>query len=361
MKKFFLLLSFLPLLSQAQKKATVSKKAVIPVAQKLASGTYRISGTVTGYPEGTVVDLLNGYNGTPEATTNINNGKFFFTGKTANPDLKILTFGKQPPYLTFFLDNSDISIKGSKEIIEKAVVSGSLANNEFIAFNNVLEPYQQLFTSEPGGDSNLIKKGKEALQTYISKYSKSYVSPLAIVRYYQLSADADQLEQMFLAMSPALQSTPLGQYSQQQITEAKRNPVGKPLADFSQADTAGNALTLSSLKGKYVLIDFWASWCGPCRQENPNVVDAFQKYKGKNFTILGVSLDKTRKAWIDAIAMDQLTWPHVSDLQGWQNAVAQQYQIFSIPQNFLIDPMGIIVAKNLRGPALHQKLASLLK
>ena len=150
-------------------------------------------------------------------------------------------------------------------------------------------------------------------------------------------------------------------YLAQQITDSKRNAVGTVLDDFTQTDTAGKPVSLSSFRGKYVLVDFWASWCRPCRQENPNVLANYQKFKDKNFTVFGVSLDKSKPAWLEAISQDGLVWNHVSDLQGWSNAVALQFQIQSIPQNFLIGPDGKIIAKNLRGPALDYKLEELLK
>jgi peroxiredoxin len=208
----------------------------------------------------------------------------------------------------------------------------------------------------------LVKKYNDQIATLVVENSPS----LAVINLLQQNIlDKDDYYSTYVQVAEKLKKE-WPDYSQADnfvsyVDKMKLLAIGQPAPEISLPNPEGKIVPLSSMKGKYVLVDFWAKWCGPCRMENPNVVNAFQKYKDKGFTVYGVSLDRNREDWMQAIQQDKLTWTHVSDLKYWQSEAAKTYNITAIPFSLLLDPNGVIIDKNLRGAELHQKLEEIFK
>jgi peroxiredoxin len=346
------------------------------LAQNKPSQTFTIKGSIKGLTAGTDVGLYaDDVNSEPIASAKATANGFELKGSLTEPYIHILTYGDKTQRLAIFLDNSRVTVTGLVEALSKAEVKGSPSHDDFTVFNNEFSPLferlrtvvQDLNARKPDPDGALRKEYEGLVSTiqtktdqFVAARPNSYVSPFVAMVATQLNPPTTLTEQRYNRMSPEVQKGYFGTMLAKNIADAKVGGIGSVAAEFVQNDTSGNPISLSSFRGKYVLIDFWASWCRPCRMENPNVVKAYEDFKGKNFTVLGVSLDRSKDAWIKAIADDKLTWTHVSDLKFWSNAVAVQYKVESIPQNFLVDPEGKIIAKNLRGEELHRKLKELL-
>ena len=358
MRSTFFLLLLLPVLGFSQvKKITKSQSKI----QTSAFDGFVITGDITGFADGTTVSFLNEQTGVPDQVAVVAKGKFLIKGKMDQPGFKGLIFNNAQPLVPLFLDNSNIKITGNKEALDKLAITGSPSQDQFKTYTDAIKPYEKSLLPDAAYDPAALNKIASISEDFVKKFPQSYVSPLALIRLYQATQNGTKTEELYKLISAQIQFSPLGNYVNQLITESKINPIGSVVSDFSQADTAGTPINISAFRGKYVLVDFWASWCRPCRQENPNVVAAYSKYKNKNFTILGVSLDQNKKNWLDAIKMDGLEWSHVSDLKGWSNQVAAIFKVTSIPQNLLLDPEGRIIAKNLRGAVLESRLDALLK
>ena len=362
MKYLIILLIFLPALCICQVRHAGNAKIKIKAKPVEAPfDGYIITGNIKGFPDGTPVSFLNEQTGVPEQQGVIKSNKFEIKGKMEQPGVKSLVIANGPPAITIFLDNSRVKILGDKTSLEKAIITGSPSHDLFSGYVNAIRPYEKIFQPDAELDSNSIRKVMQISEAFVRKNPTSFVTPLAVIRLYQATEDGVKAEQLYNLMPDAVKNSPWGAYANSQIQESKINPLGSLVSDFAEPDTSGIPVNISSYRGKYVLVDFWASWCRPCRQENPNLVAAYNKYKGKNFTVLGISLDQAKPAWIDAIKMDNLNWKHISDLKGWGNAVAGMFHISSIPQNLLLDPSGRIIGKNLRGSKLDRKLEIVLR
>lgn len=355
------------------------------------SKNFTVTGEVKNAPATVVyLEQISFDNMPPQVLDSItlNQGKFSLKGKAAEESLLQLRFPQIENGPLFFVinDKSDITIAGDWNDIRKLSYKGSPASERLRVFVDSLSATQQKLGNMQYELQNVIQGDSlrnlqqtamtnmvTAFKTYVKKVAMEDKSPMVSMFATSIGAgtDAAENEAMYNNLLKRFPKhtgiqTVVKQY-RESVASAPQAPkqntpaIGTMAPDITMPDVNGNNFSLSSLKGKYVLVDFWASWCGPCRGENPNLVAAYNKYKNKNFTILGVSLDKTKDAWLEAIKKDGLTWTHISDLKFWDSEAVGLYGFNGIPYNVLLDPTGKIIADNLRGSDLERKLEEVLQ
>ncbi|MCK4852888.1 MAG: AhpC/TSA family protein [Bacteroidales bacterium] len=341
---------------------------------------YQISGTIDGLTAGDVVLLEQRIDKEYVQIDSVTSpdGTFEFLGSVEIPDVYYVTVPGKRGKAMIFLENNLISFTAHADTLFRPVVDGSTVHDEYDDFQEsnkdiytkAREFYPQYSEAEKAGDDEAVKALKEEINAiyeearefqlqYLEDNPASFIAPF-IVQSLHYGKDADEIEDLLAKLDPSLQGSSLVGSINRRVETLKKVAIGMPAPEFTQNDSTGTPVSLSSLSGNYLLIDFWAAWCAPCRGENPNVVAAYKKYHDRGFDILGVSLDNSREDWLKAVKTDQLTWTHVSDIKGWSNEVAALYGISSIPSNILLDPDGLIVKKNLRGDDLHAALKELL-
>jgi len=310
-------------------------------------------------------------------------GRFVFTGRAAAPEFCLFALsnaGTKEFRTGFFIQNGELVLSGKKDSIDEASLTGSPAEEEFkrfeqgqllfySAFGAMRQDYEMARTKNDEKKIDSLQKAavklnasqRRSIVLFALDHPSSYVAPYVVFSNFENNPDVHQLDSAYKGMDSAIQASYYGKKVKGMRDDAIRTAIGNPATDFTLPDPQGKPVSLSSYKGKYTLVDFWASWCGPCRGENPNVVKAYRKYHAKGFAILGVSLDTQKESWEQAIKKDKLTWTQVSDLKGWESSAAALYGVKAIPMNFLLDKEGKIVGKGLRGEELEKKLAEALK
>lgn len=309
---------------------------------------YSIEGTITGYPDNTVLFLADISKGSYDDidSTIIKKGRFFFKGKlNSSAQQSSLHTRDYSDRLSFWLENEKISIVAAKGKFREAAIKGG----------NIQKQYDEYTAFCKGYEDN-----QEREKEYIRTYPKSFISAY-ILNVYSSSWGKQTITDLYSGLDADVQNNYYGKQVKEFIELNRNIKIGEPFVDFSQMDVSGKMVSLSDFKGKLILLDFWGSWCGPCRESNPELVMLYAKYKEKGFEIFGVAADTRKDWWLKAIKEDGLTWINVSDLRGDKNRAALMYGVTGYPTNYLIDRNGIIISKNLSGKELKDKVDELLK
>ena len=368
---------------------------------KVKDGEYLITGTATGIENGKTI-ILQGQDPTTKMplaldTVKVENGKFEIKGKVTEPAFHTLILQGANGPIPFILETGEIKIAIDKDSIHKSKISGTYNNDEYVKFNEDLTKTQKALVDFQKNNTQKMQAAQQAQDTatinglmkqymkiqtevqadskkkylaYAEGHPKSYISALIIQGMLgDPSTDVKKAEALYNSLDESLKNTAPGKEIKTKLGQAKMPAVGatappvgdaKWRSDFSAPNPEGKIISLKESLGKVTIVDFWASWCGPCRKENPNVVAIYKELHSKGLNIIGVSLDKEKSKWTEAIAKDGLTWTHVSNLKFWDEPIAAQYGVQSIPATFILDASGKVVAQDLRGPELKAKIVELL-
>ncbi len=353
--------------------------------------SYTLTGTLTGeIADGTNVYLRKiGENGQAidVDTAMVETGKFVFTGNSNAPEMHFVFVDELMGYTRLIIENGEIEMLAQKDSLGFATIEGTEQNDFFNDYreksqaaqeraSNIQNDMQNAGASRDTVLANALREEFDELveeyqgfeKDYIKKHPNALISVILIDRALVTRVSSiEEVQELYNGLSPEIKETRTGEKimkaleaQKEREEKAKNTEVGAKAPNFSGPSPSGDTVALNDILGKATLIDFWAAWCRPCRAENPNIVSVYEKYHDKGLNIIGVSLDKTADAWKKAIADDDLTWNHISNIAYFNDAIAKLYNVNAIPAAFLLDENGVIVAKNLRGPALEAKVAELL-
>jgi peroxiredoxin len=358
------------------RKITLAFICCIFTCFSFASNGYTINGTIKGLDKGNIYLMHYGKGDAPDIdSVVVNNGHFVFKGTLPSPQRYFIKAGiRDNSSLGFFLENAVLTITVDKDSIQNGIVTGSASNKIYKEWEAQWEAirskagllYQRSDVAHKNKDSIAMKEISNsfklldteldsAVTAFVKKYANSAVAAMVIEDRYISYPYPDKAAKTYPLLTPAAKASTYGVNIKTTLGKIRKTGIGaRP--EIALSDTSGTLVKLSDYKGKVVMVDFWASWCGPCRKENPNVVKAYNRFHDKGFDIIGVSLDTDKAAWLKAVNKDGLTWTHVSDLKGWKSSPVQEFGITGVPTSFIVDKEGKVIAKDLRGEDLEAKL-----